>query len=83
MSTFQAAQASVKAVEELFDRTGVRVPFTSFGMKESDAELVASNLATFLQANNPRRISQKQCEELYLHILADQSRVSVSPDILT
>ena len=74
MSTFQAAQASVKAVETLFDETGVRVPFTSFGMKESDAELVASNLATFLQANNPRRISQKQCEQLYLHILADQSR---------
>ena len=43
-------------------------------MKESDAELVAQNLPGFLLANNPRAISQKQCEKLYLEILADQTR---------
>lgn len=74
MHPYQAAQASVRAVERLFDETGVRVPFASFGMKESDAELVASNLPGFLLANNPRAISQKQCEKLYLEILADQTR---------
>lgn len=72
MSTFQAAQASVEAVGQLFDQTGVRVPLSSFGMTEKDAELVATNLPAFLLANNPRKISQKQCETLYLELLASE-----------
>lgn len=74
MSTFRAAQASVEAVDRLFTETGARVPFTSFGMKQSDAELVSANLPGFLLANNPRKISQSQCEQLYLEILSDQSK---------
>lgn len=74
MSTFQAAQASVEAVDRLFAETGAKVPFTSFGMKESDAELVATNLPGFMLCNNPRTCNQKQAEQLYLEILADQSK---------
>lgn len=74
MSTWQAAQASVDAVDRLFAETGAKVPFTSFGMKESDAELVADNLPGFMLCNNPRTLNKKQCEKLYLEILADQSK---------
>ncbi len=73
MTTFEAAEASVKAVERLFDETGVHVPMLSFGMKESDAELVATHLPQSLLANNPRGCTQKQAEKLYLEILADQT----------
>lgn len=74
MTTFEAAQASVTAVSALFRETGAKVPFNSFGMKQSDAALVAKEtLGMFLLRNNPRRITQEQCEQLYLDILADQS----------
>ncbi len=73
MTTFEAAEASVKAVERLFDETGVHVPMLSFGMKESDAELIATHLPQFMLCNNPRACTQKQAEKLYLDILADQT----------
>ncbi|MBU5435399.1 iron-containing alcohol dehydrogenase [Pseudoflavonifractor sp. MSJ-37] len=72
MSTWQAAEASVAAVERLLDETGVKVPLLSFGMKESDAELVADNLPGFMLCNNPRTMNKKQCVQFYLDILADQ-----------
>ena len=74
MGLWQAAEASVEAVDRLFAETGAKVPFTSFGMTADDAELVADNLPGFMLSNNPRTMNKKQCIQFYLDILADQSR---------
>ena len=73
MSTWQAAEASVTAVERLLDETGVKVPLLSFGMTEADAERVADNLPGFMLCNNPRTMDRKQCIRFYKEILADQA----------
>lgn len=73
MSTWQAAEASVAAVERLLDETGVKVPLLSFGMTEADAERVADNLPGFMLCNNPRTMDRKQCIRFYKEILADQA----------
>ena len=72
LDVFEQAQLSVEAVRRLFAQTGARCELAKFGIKTSDADLVAEETKKmFLVRNNPRTPSVQDCKDVFLRVLED------------
>lgn len=70
LSFEEAGLAAVEMVSRLVDQTGLKVDLKAYGLKETDADVVAEQTEKmFLIKNNPFRPSREECKELYLEVL--------------
>ena len=70
LSPEEAGAAAVEAVSGLVAETGLKVDLAAYGLKESDADIVAEQTEKmFLLRNNPRRPSREDCRQLYMDVL--------------
>ncbi len=72
LDTFEQAELSVQAVRRLFEHTGAKCDLAKFGVKRTDADLVAEETKKmFLVRNNPRVPSHEDCKMVFLGVLDD------------
>lgn len=71
LAMYEQAQLAVNAVRRLFAQTGARPGLARFGIKMSDADLVAEETSKmFLLKNNPRVPTVQDCKDVFLRALA-------------
>ncbi len=77
LSALEAGREAVAAVYRLVRETGLALDLAKFGIKESDADLVAEETTKmFLIKNNPRRPSVAECRALFLAVLNGEEPLS-------
>lgn len=70
LTSWEAGLKAVEAVDRLVRETGLEVDLTSYGVKPSDADLVAEETEKmFLLRNNPRKPSREECRGVFLAAL--------------
>ncbi len=70
MAALEAGSMAVDAVCRILDETGLAIDLKVYGLKETDADLVAEQtFKMFLLKNNPFKPTQEECRQLYLEVL--------------